>query len=468
LRKFFIWLDPKYLAIVLAVVAVFIYDSLQAQAPERLYRKITSSRDASFVVAHLADPDRKVAEAARENISGNPNAFLDALGKALVDDDKNIKVAALKAIVDYNLNIDAAIIRPLLDSESPPLRVQALRYLAKPGDKVEVVWAAEKTLTGDDAVEFLITALADPEKDVKLAVFNIARETPSDAGVKVLIECLYYDDITAPLAEIELKRRGRDASPLLIKALADIRNAVRARVAGLLGDTGDKRALQPLIDLFTNTSFDVREAAGRSAGKLADEAHLQTFLGGIQTAFPDSIISVAEICALGSAKWLPSAQRLMQIALDPGFQKVLRYAAFDALGEMGYQQAESFLLARASDEMEEEDIRREAIKALGWFPSDESLDFLSEMLKYPANFDFKISAARALGIMSRKEALDTLMKAVDGEKTGIVLTELVKAMAAHGDPAAYGAICAACAKFVRDIDCDVAMKQIELMSGKTD
>ena len=487
MRKFFVWIDPKYLAILLAVVAIFIYDSQQAQAPERLLKKVASSKDASLVVAHLADPDVRIADAAKENISRNPNAFLDALISALMNDDKNIKAAALKSIIDYGLKVDEDIVRPLLDSESPPLRVQALRYLAQSGEKIElekvekiftgamestdkvaVIQAAEKVLSGDDAAVFLITALADPDKDVKLAVFDTARKTQGDTGVMVLIECLYYDDITAPLAEIELKRRGREASELLINALEDNRNAVRARAAGLLGDIGDKRALQSLIDLFTNTSYDVRKAAGRSAGKLADEAHLQGFLGGIQTAFPDSIISVAEIYALGSAQWLPSAQRVMQIALDPGFQKILRYSAFDALGEMGYTPAESFLLARASDEMEEEDIRREAIEALGWFTSDESLDFLGEMLRYPANFDFKIAAAHALGIMKRKEALETLMSAVETEKTGIVITELVHAMAAHGDPAAIPAIKAACAKFVREIDCDVALRQIEFLSGETE
>jgi HEAT repeat protein len=289
---------------------------------------------------------------------------------------------------------------------------------------------------------------------------------PGEAGIGALVEALQYTDILAPFAMLELRLRGGDAFGLLIEALNDERSSTRAGAAELLGDIGDARALEALTNLFIDTSFEVGKAAGRAAGRLADEEHLQAYLEILQSSRPDSIRSIPAIYALGAAKWQPGGERLLQIASDPGFSRSLRRATFHALGEMGYREAEGFLLKTAKDVVSGEPFRGEAIKALGWFRSDESLDFLVGALRDVTDFHIRSSAAYALGMMhDRAEALEELMLAVDREKTVIVLSAIVESLGELGDPASITAIEAARVKGVRDVVCDAAIRAIELSTS---
>jgi len=337
------------LAILLIVTAVFIYDLVQAGAPDRLMQDITVSNDAGFVVSHIADADPEFADAAWENISSNPTRFAPAIIGLLADGDLNQQVAAMSAINEFNIDLPVDIAWTLFEAEPVPLRTQALRYLAKkgervdaqdiidiyhaanmPADKASIIKSGVKYLPEADAVELLIDALSDASKDVKFAVLDAARRYGGDTRFKVLIEALQYKDLLAPFAVLDLIELGDDRYDSLIGALSDRRGMVRAGVADALGEIGNPDAVQPLMELFTDTSFYVLESAGRAVGKLGGAPILTMQLDTIKSGYPDTIMGVAAINALGAGKWQPAGYRLLQVASDPGFDRGLRHAAHAA------------------------------------------------------------------------------------------------------------------------------------------
>ena len=484
MRAFFSWIDPKYLAIVIVVIALFIYDILQAGAPERLRGEIASSNDAEFVVPYLAHADPRLADAAWDNVSEHPREFASAITGLLADGNLNEQIAAISAINEFNLELAPDAAWSLLQTGPATLQAQALKYLARTGEKIDpqivtaTYYAAIKpsdkaiiveygltSLPEDQAADLLIDALADSSKDVKFAVLDAAKKIAGDSRMRILIEALQYSELLAPFAIIELKKLGEDAYDVLLDALDDRRSMVVAGAAEALGEIGNPEALEHLLGLFTDTSYDVLESAGKAAGKLADEEHFNLFFGWIQSSRPDSIKSIPAIHAFGSGKWVTAGDRLMQIASDPGFEKGLRKASIEALGEMQYEDAYDFLYGIASDTEMTENIRRAAITALGRFPSDRSFDFLRTALRDVTNFEVRCAAAEGLGLMSgRPEAVDELMLAANDEDIDKVLNAIVKALGDLGDRRAIPAIEAARPNVFREAVCDFAIAKIEYLN----
>ncbi len=466
------------------VTSVFIYDLAQAGAPDRLVRDIGMSNDAGFVVSHIADADPEFADAAWENISSNPGRFAPAIIGLLAAGNLNQQVAAMSAINEFNIDLPLDIAWKLFEADPVPLRAQALRYLAKkvdgieaedikdiyyaanmPADKANIIKSGVKYLPEADAHELLINALSDASKDVKFAVLDAAKRYGGETRFKVLIEALQYKDLLAPFAVLDLIELGDELYDPIIGALSDRRSIVRAGVADALGDIGNPDAVQPLLELFTDTSFDVLESAGRAVGKLGGVPILNMQLDIIKAGYPDTIVGVAAINALGAGKWQPAGYRLLQIASDPGFDRGLRHAAFSALGEMQYPDAFDFIMLRASDSEELDDIRRVAIRAVGFYSNDEALDFLKSALRDVTDYQVRVAAAEGLGRMkSRPEAVDELMLAVSDEDIDIVLNAIVKALGDLGDPSAISAIEAARGKLVRNVLCDVSIARIERLN----
>ncbi len=485
MRTFFSYIDYRYILLVLAVVAVLILDAYKAGEPARIRGQVESSRNPEFVVSRIADPDPDIASAAYENIESNPEHFAPALIGTLSSGDSNQVAESLKVITDLNIDIDPGIVQPMLDDNSPAVQVQALRFLSArdvdidPGiinriyinagevfEKADVIKAGMKYFEPEQESTFLINALLDYGKEVKLAALDAAIALKGDPGTRVLIDALQYVDLLAPIARIELIRRGDTAFDLIIETLSDRRAEVRAASADILGQIGDILALDHLEKMFVDTSYEVGVAVGDAAGRLADESRLQAYLSIIDAAYPDSITSIPATYALGSAEYQPAGQRLMQIASDPGFDSNLRYAAFHALAEMHYSGAEQFLLGIARNDDDDEHTRREAIESLGYFTSDETYALLVETLKGESeiNYMLRSSAATALGRMKdRPEALEQLMLRVDKENTTQVLTSIVRALGEFGDVEALPAIEAARAKGVRDTVCDTAVALIEYL-----
>ena len=468
----------------LLVIAVFIYDLVQAGAPDRLIRDITGSNDGDFVVAHIADADPEFADAAWENISSNPTRFAPAIIGLLADGNLNQQVAAMSAINEFNIDLPVDIAWTLFEAEPVPLRAQALRYLSKKdelidakdvldiyyaanmsGDKANIIKYGVKYLPETDATELLTHALNDSSKDVKFAALDSAKIIGGDGHFKVLIEALQYKDMLAPFAVLDLIELGDERYDSLIDALTDRRSIVRGGVADALGEIGNTNAVQPLMELFTDTSFDVLESAGRAVGKLAGDLVLTNQLDTIKASHPDTIMGVAAINALGAGKWQPAGSRLLQIASDPGFDRGLRHAALTALGEMQYEDAFDFIMQRASDTEELDDIRRVAIRALGFYSNDEALEFLKTALRDVTDYQVRVAAAEGLGNMQNSpDAVDELMLAVNEEDIDFVLNAIVKALGDLGDHRAISAIEAARGKVVRDVLCDVSIARIERLN----
>lgn len=126
-----------------------------------------------------------------------------------------------------------------------------------------------------DEVPALITALED--EDWYLARSSAARvlgEIGDKRAVEPLIDALKNDkasSVQGSAAEAVGKIGDKRVVELLIKALKDEDWQVRLGAAKGLGELGDKRAVEPLIDALEDERMWVRERAAEALGKIGDE-----------------------------------------------------------------------------------------------------------------------------------------------------------------------------------------------------
>jgi HEAT repeat protein len=76
--------------------------------------------------------------------------------------------------------------------------------------------------------------------------------------------------------------------PLLIGALKDADSYVRGQTAAALGDTGDKRAVQPLITVLKDDDYMyVRQESAKALGKIKDGSAVQPLINALNDETPD-------------------------------------------------------------------------------------------------------------------------------------------------------------------------------------
>jgi HEAT repeat protein len=76
--------------------------------------------------------------------------------------------------------------------------------------------------------------------------------------------------------------------PLLIGALKDANSYVRGQTAAALGDTGDKRAVQPLITVLKDDDYMyVRHESAKALGKIKDGSAVQPLINALNDETPD-------------------------------------------------------------------------------------------------------------------------------------------------------------------------------------
>ncbi|MCD6215119.1 MAG: HEAT repeat domain-containing protein, partial [Candidatus Desulfofervidus sp.] len=147
--------------------------------------------------------------------------------KALRHED--VRKEAAEALV----NIGEPAVEPLIQAlkdEYSDVREEAARALGRIGDK--------------RAVEPLINALKDEDSDVRME----AAEALDQMGWKpgYVTEKAYY--LVAKKEWDEAVKLGEPAVEPLINALKDEASSVRWGAAGALGEIGDERAVEPLIN----------------------------------------------------------------------------------------------------------------------------------------------------------------------------------------------------------------------------
>lgn len=170
----------------------------------------------------------------------------------------------------------------------------------------------------------VITAMMDREK---------VQEESLDRRIQMLIQTLR----TAKKQEYrravrELTRLGARAVPKLLRSLSNPDELVRGGVAEVLGEIGDGRAMQPLLDMFDDEHPGVRANAAQAIAKMPGEDSVRKLLAMIEKGGPRR--DGPALC-LGYLKEKKAIKPLVALMQDPLAGTDDRASSAFALGLIG-------------------------------------------------------------------------------------------------------------------------------------
>ena len=248
------------------------------------------------------------------------------------------------------------------------------------------VWAADELGKAGDprAVEPLIAALRD-----------------RDAAV-------------TSQAAVALAQLGDAAVEPLITALRDEASRPQwASVARLLGQAGDRRAVEPLGLTLADADGEARLAAAEALGKLGDPRAVDPLVHALGDA--DETVGSAAADALGAIGDERAVDDLAATIADsrPG------RAAMDALGKIGGERAVEALATAAGSS--DRTVRELALSALGKVGGERAIEALEGML---ADSSVRPRAVDALRRTGSARAVAPLLAALDDDNAQDVVWAL--------------------------------------------
>lgn len=204
----------------------------------------------------------------------------------------------------------------------------------------------------------------------------------------------------------------------LIKALHNKRNVfARMEAARALGDLGDPKAIDPLVDALKDRYRPVRDFAAEALGKLGgDPRGVEVFLEYVKDS--KSMAREEGATALGKIGDRSAAEALIALLNDESF--FVRQSAMISLGKIGDMRATEPLIPLLKDE--DKDIRESASSALGSLGDVRAVEPLIQTLKDESP-RVRYHAADSLGKLGDARAVEALIEATKdkgwlGESTG--------------------------------------------------
>lgn len=225
----------------------------------------------------------------------------------------------------------------------------------------------------------------------------------------------------AEAALVELEDRRAFDEALLATAAAASDASTRARAALSIGRISDDRGAALLRKLLTDGAVEVRAAAAFACQAIGDA-----------TLTPDLIPLLGDRDAGAAAA---AARAIGFLARGDGEDALIaaipratspqpRAAMLESLWRFANTASQSAALAFAADP--DRGVRVAALYALARKPIEGSLPALTAALEDPTAPVFAAAyAARALGILGKRESLPPLAHALDGAKTPLVINALV-------------------------------------------
>ena len=208
----------------------------------------------------------------------------------------------------------------------------------------------------------LVNQLKDESKRERAAADLI--RLGADAA-PALIEALQTKDQNLlPLYQGILARIGATATPALTHSLLNDHPIIRARVAEVLAQTKDPKAVPALLQALRGEYYTVRSRAARALGAIGDKQAIQPLLEALSDSEPE--VRVGALIGLGHFKDPGTFDRMADFLLeDP--QITVRQAAARALGETKHPQALPYLMVALRDPFwwyEREQAAGELLKAI--------------------------------------------------------------------------------------------------------
>jgi HEAT repeat protein len=331
-------------------------------------------------------------------------------------------------------NGDERAVEPLIErlgDEVSVTRLAAAKALDKLGwepntDEHSVVYLLAKhdwdafVKWGGPAVEPLIKALGDSDKDICKAAAGAVGQIGDARAVEPLITALRDRRVVVRKSAAGALGKigdGRAVEPL-IKALGDEavtsmagsglvatgrkEMPVREAAAGALGEIGDERAVEPLMGVLSDDNWRVR----RNAAGALDELGWIPETDGQRAAYLIASMDWKTLVEWGA----PAVEPLIKTLEDDDIE--VRKAAVATLGKIGDERAVEPLMGVLSDD--DWRVRGSAAEALGKIGDERAIEPLIKGLERGNS-----AVARALGEIGDARAVEPLIGALSDDKTWV-------------------------------------------------
>ncbi len=325
----------------------------------------------------LADEDRLVRQAAVEALvelgADHPDEFSVTLAKVIADGGTGVR----PSLVDLFLGS--------VESESPQVRRDSTMVLGLLRDERSIGHLVHLTLFDAD---------------------EVVRQTGESALANV---AAIHADGYQRLAEVALFDSGLStrivAAEILMRALLHDYPSVRLAAMEPLVELGFVEAVPPLLHLvFYDESETVRKAAAATLGRLAP-SDAAGRLGQV-AEHEDPELRILAVEGLGEMGVLAAIDPLFKSALtDDDFR--VRQAAARGLGRTSHPRALNLVWAAFNNE--DPDLRVAAAEILGEMGNLWAMGPLAEAALYDVEKRVRIAAAKALGKLEPKGALERMV-----------------------------------------------------------
>ena len=165
-----------------------------------------------------------------------------------------------------------------------------------------------------------------------------------------------------------------------LQRLNDKDPKVKEEALYALGELGDERAVEPLIDMLEDPSFRVRKGAAVALGWLKDTRAVEPLLKYLKQAKASEFSSITY--ALGELNDKKAVEPLIQMALEAKSQQI-RKPSIRALGKMNDKRAIIPFIEILTNEREARDFHTFTSEILDRMLDDEGIKTLIQAFDYP-------------------------------------------------------------------------------------
>jgi len=374
---------------------------------------------------NLKDDNFEVRKkAARELARQKEPETVELLIDCLADDNANVVTQAIKGLTEIEEKAIPELIKAL-KNPSWTIRKQASKALVsigtksldsiinamRSGDEDVQFWAGEVLSEfGAEGLDKFLELLSDKSQSARLCAIGALGKIGSKEAVEPLTEQLCEDSWTIRKAAAEaLWEIGQPAVKRLITNLSAENPDIQFWSIQILGEIGDKEAVQPLIKKLDDGEQNEEKKISiiKALGEIEDDSAIDTLIE-----------------QLGSSSWFvrrAAGEALWQIgppAIKPLIKSLnsniidIRYWCAKVLGEMQAREATADLLKLLKDE--EWSIRSGAAYALGEIGEESSAEELMKYLEDP-NEIVRKNVVIALGQIGDAKAIHSSSEALEDE-----------------------------------------------------
>jgi HEAT repeat protein len=219
----------------------------------------------AVVLAAASDPDPGARRVSTEILADAlPPGAVEALRRALADDDPEVRAAALRGLAGAPDGMAEDMV-PLLSDAEPRVRIAAAQAVAA---------HSEPSALGPRVRPLL----EDPDPEVRAAAAGALLPSDDQAGI-VLGIMARSPRASWRRAALSALARAEKEPELLIGALADTDPSVRRQAVAAVGDLDPARSVDPLISALGDPDAGVRGAAAEALARLPvpDSSALRSF-----------------------------------------------------------------------------------------------------------------------------------------------------------------------------------------------